>query len=204
VKRNKLDAAQTRETLLEAALEVFSAKGYTASTLEDIAKAAGVTRGALYHHFSGKAELYTTLVTQAASQPGQIVQQTLAEGGTFLEIMHTVFVRQIRAVEQNPRYRATAQLAMFKLEPNPELEQANALLSQGRQATLELLTQAFAEGIAQGVIRPNLEPVEVARTFISLQIGLFHVWSTHPQSFDLERSATVLADVMIAGIQARA
>jgi AcrR family transcriptional regulator len=203
MKRSKEDAAQTRETLLEAALTVFSAKGYTASTLEDIAKAANVTRGALYHHFTGKAELYNTLVAQAAGQPGQIVQQAIAEGGSFLEIMRKVFVRQITLIESDAIYRATAELAMFKLEANAELEAANELINNGRQATLEMLAEAFAGGIANGFVRSDLEPVEIARTFLSLQIGLFHVWSTHPQAFNLEHSANILAEVMVAGIQAR-
>jgi AcrR family transcriptional regulator len=203
MKRSKEDAAQTRETLLGAALTVFSTKGYTASTLEDIAKAANVTRGALYHHFAGKAELYNTLVAQAAGQPGQVVQQAIAEGGSFLEIMRKVFVRQIALIESDATYRATAELAMFKLEANPELEAANELISNGRQATLEMLAGAFQEGIQAGFVRSDLEPVEIARTFLSLQIGLFHVWCTHPQAFNLEHSANALAEVMVAGIQAQ-
>ena len=189
--------------MLSAALEVFSKKGYTASTLEDIAQAAEVTRGALYNHFRGKVDLYNTLVAQAARQPGQIVQAALAEGGPFLEIMRRVFVNQIILLETDPIYRATAQLAMFKLEPNPELEGAAELLNRGRQSTLELLTGAFEEGLEHGFVRPELEAVEMARTFMALQIGLFHVWSTHPQAFNLEHSARALAEVMIAGIQAQ-
>ena len=188
--------------LLEAALEVFSTKGYTASTLEDIAKAANVTRGALYHHFSGKAELYNTLLEQAADRPAQVVQSAVAEGGTFLEVMRRVFVRQITLIQSDATYRATAELVMFKLEPNAELEAANEMLVSGRQTTLEMLTQSFAQGVELGVIRTDLEPVEIARAFLALQIGLFHVWSTPPQGFDLERSANALAKVLIAGIEA--
>ena len=203
MKRSKQDAAQTRDALLEAALAVFGSKGYAASTLEDIAKAAKVTRGALYHHFAGKAELYHTLVTQAASQPGQVVQTAIAEGGSFLEIVRKVFVRQIVLLETDPQYRATAELVMFKLEPHAELEQAAELLSSGRRATLELLTGAFEQGIEHGLVRSDLGSTELARTFMALQIGLFHVWSTHPHAFDLEQSAQAVAEVLIAGIQAR-
>lgn len=202
MRRSKEDTAQTRQDLLEAALEVFSTKGYTASTLEDIAKAANVTRGALYHHFSGKAELYNTLLEQAADRPAQVVQSAVAEGGTFLEVMRRVFVRQITLIQSDATYRATAELVMFKLEPNAELEAANEMLVSGRQTTLEMLTQSFAQGVELGVIRTDLEPVEIARAFLALQIGLFHVWSTPPQGFDLERSANALAKVLIAGIEA--
>lgn len=202
MKRRKEDADQTRDALLRAALTVFSTRGYTASTLSEIATTAHVTRGALYHHFAGKAELFNTLLQQAVDQPKQIVQVALTEGGTFLEIIHRVFVRQIIAVETDPIYRATVELVMFKLEPNPELEAAKLLLARGRQASLELLERSFEDGQRAGFVRNSLRPLELARLFLSLQIGLFHVWSLQPQSFNLEQSARAAAEVMIAGIEA--
>ena len=202
VKRRKKDANQTRDALLRAALTIFSTRGYTASTLNEIATSAHVTRGALYHHFSGKAEMFNTLLQQAVDQPKQIVQVALTEGGTFLEIIHRVFVRQVVAVKTDPVYRATVELVMFKLESNPELEPARLLLSNGRQASLELLERSFKDGQRSGFVRKNLKPLELARLFLALQIGLFHVWSSQPEGFDLEQSANAVAEVMIAGIRA--
>lgn len=202
MKRRKEDADHTRDALLRAALTVFSTKGYTSSTLADIATTANVTRGALYHHFSGKAQLFNTLLQQAIDQPSQIVQLALNEGGTFLEIVQRVFVRQIVAVETDPIYRATVELVMFKLESNPELEPAKLLLARGRQASLELLERSFKDGQRVGLVRKNLKPLELAQLFLALQIGLFHVWSSQPNSFDLERRAKGAAEVMIAGIKA--
>jgi AcrR family transcriptional regulator len=48
----------TREALVAAARSLFGAQGYAESSLDAIAAAAGVTKGALYHHFSGKEELF--------------------------------------------------------------------------------------------------------------------------------------------------
>jgi len=62
MKRTQEEAAKTRQDLLDAALQVFSQQGYQAARLQDIAKAAGVTRGAIYHHFGSKAELFNTLM----------------------------------------------------------------------------------------------------------------------------------------------
>ena len=202
MKRRKEDAVQTRDALLRAALTVFSTKGYTSSTLADIAMAANVTRGALYHHFSGKAELFNTLLQQAVDLPAQIVQTALAEGGTFLEIIHRVFVQQITVVKTDSIYRATVELVMFKLESNPELEPARVLLTGGRQASLELLERSFRDGQRSGFVRNKLKPLELAQLFLSLQIGLFHLFSSQPAGFDLEQSANAAAEVMIAEIKA--
>ena len=49
---------RTRDVLVAAATEVFAKRGYEGASLEEIAEAAGYTRGAIYKHFSGKEELF--------------------------------------------------------------------------------------------------------------------------------------------------
>jgi AcrR family transcriptional regulator len=53
--------AATRSALLSAAREVFTTEGYAQSAVTDIVNKAGASVGSLYHHFSGKADLYLTL-----------------------------------------------------------------------------------------------------------------------------------------------
>ncbi|HEU5383170.1 MAG TPA: TetR family transcriptional regulator, partial [Ktedonobacteraceae bacterium] len=64
MRRTKEEAAITRERLLEAALECFHSKGYSATTLDDIARRAEITRGAIQWHFGSKADLYNTLLRE--------------------------------------------------------------------------------------------------------------------------------------------
>lgn len=56
--------AATREGLLAAARELFGERGYAATSLDDVAAQAGVTKGALYHHFHGKADLFAAVFEQ--------------------------------------------------------------------------------------------------------------------------------------------
>lgn len=55
----------TRQQLLDAALELFASQGYTATTVRQIAGSIGVTDAAIYAHFSGKQEIYGTLLREA-------------------------------------------------------------------------------------------------------------------------------------------
>lgn len=57
MRRTAEDAAKTRQALLEAALKSFAEKGWQGATFEYIAERAGVTRGALHHHFRSKRDL---------------------------------------------------------------------------------------------------------------------------------------------------
>lgn len=54
----------TTAHLLQAARRLFAADGYTATSLEDVVAAAGVTKGALYHHFSSKRDLFRAVFEQ--------------------------------------------------------------------------------------------------------------------------------------------
>ncbi len=56
------DAARTRAALLDAAQEIFLRDGYAAAATEEIVVQAGVTRGALYHHFANKRELFRGVI----------------------------------------------------------------------------------------------------------------------------------------------
>ena len=61
MRKTKEEAQQTRSNLLNAALNVFYERGVSKASLDEIAKAAGVTRGALYWHFKNKEDLFEAL-----------------------------------------------------------------------------------------------------------------------------------------------
>jgi AcrR family transcriptional regulator len=73
--------AQTRADLLAAARTLFAKNGYAAVSLEEIVRAAGVTRGALYHHFKDKQDLFRNIVLQIEQE---IDERMLSTGGPNL------------------------------------------------------------------------------------------------------------------------
>lgn len=86
-------AAETRERLLAAAADVFAERGYDGTRVADIARAAGVSNGALYAHFDSKAELLVAalrahgqrlLANMVAAEPGRPVTELLLEVGVGL------------------------------------------------------------------------------------------------------------------------
>lgn len=92
MKRTKEEADQTRQALLDAALATFSRKGFAATRLEEIAEAAKVTRGAIYHHFRNKLDLYRTLIGEASQRGGAAIQRAISEGGSFVEVCTHILV----------------------------------------------------------------------------------------------------------------
>lgn len=71
-------AAETREALIAAARPLFAAQGFADVALETIVRAAGVTRGALYHHFADKTELFAAVFEQVEGEVAARMGEAIA------------------------------------------------------------------------------------------------------------------------------
>lgn len=65
----------TQQSLISAARNLFAAKGYGETAAEQIVQAAGVTRGALYHHFRGKEDLFRAVVETVERETAERIQE---------------------------------------------------------------------------------------------------------------------------------
>src|SRR5262245_54937947 len=152
MRRTKEEAEVTRQRLLDAALSVFSKQGYDATRLEDIAEAAEVTRGAIYHHFGGKVELYNALIQERFARANQVIQDVMAEDGTPLQILRRLMIRSLEYLEEDADYRAVQELVSFKTTVLPELEEGIRMKNEGTNAFIGYLAQMVAQGIEAGEI----------------------------------------------------
>jgi TetR/AcrR family transcriptional regulator, acrAB operon repressor len=202
MRRTKEEAAKTRQDLLDAALSVFSQKGYEATRLEDVAQAADVTRGAIYHHFGSKADLFIALIEDASAQGGAVVEGAIAAGGTFVEITRRVLVRTMNLLEENRRFREIMALSLFKAGGSPELETLSQQRHDQARTQVEQLAGFFQAGIDQGALRPDLDPAVMGRAILAYQNGLAMLWLSNQEAFSIKAQAKQLADVFLQGILA--
>src|SRR2546421_8805697 len=78
----------TRAALIAAARPLFAERGYSAVGTEEIVRAAGVTRGALYHHFSGKEDLFAAVYEQVEADLVAEIGQMATGASDPLEVLH--------------------------------------------------------------------------------------------------------------------
>jgi TetR/AcrR family acrAB operon transcriptional repressor len=200
MRRTKEEAEITRQRLLKKGLEIFSQKVYADTTLQDIAREAGVTRGAIYWHFGSKADLYNTLVQKYSSKGNEILAQAVAEGGTLADILRRVFVRQLQAIAADHEFRAMMELYLFKTGPTAELEEGRRQQIEASSGLIEMLTGIMAQGAELGLLRTDTHPEHMARTYLALQNGLIQMWLLTPTRFSLEKDAEAFADILMAGL----
>lgn len=97
---------RTRERLLRAGAELFNRKGYANATLGDIARAAGVTKGALYFHFSSKEDLADAVQERGCALLGAAVRELTDAGFTPLQTLIDLTYWLARGLREEPAVRA--------------------------------------------------------------------------------------------------
>jgi len=202
MRRTKKEAEQTKEALLDAALLVFSRDGYAASRLVDIAAEADVTRGAIYHHFENKAELYKALIERAEGEQQAVMEAAIEEGGSIADVTRRIMVRSFEALALRPPFRRVMALSLFKVADSEEL--GDLMEKRRREAVtlIEGIAGIMAQGIAAGDFRNDLDPRTAARAFIAYQQGVIRLWLANPEAFAIKAEAGELTDVYMKGILA--
>ncbi len=97
-------SASTKRALVDVADELFTDHGYAATSLDAIVAGAEVTKGALYHHFSGKQALFEAVFERVEDDAAQRIQQSL-RGQKDPWAKATAGLRSFLEVVQEPRYR---------------------------------------------------------------------------------------------------
>lgn len=93
---------ETRERLLNAAEIEFGQRGFDRARLEDIAKAAGISRPSLLYHFESKEKLYERVVRNVFDKIGELFLESIADKGDFKERIDRVIVRYMAFVDEHP------------------------------------------------------------------------------------------------------
>lgn len=91
VMKNVERVQRTRKALLDAARKLFSEKGFGATSTEEILAAAGVTRGALYHHFADKTALFAEICAELMAEAAQRIEAATEGVDESLRALETGF-----------------------------------------------------------------------------------------------------------------
>ncbi len=202
MRRTKEEADITRQRLLQAALAVFSRQGYSDTRLEDIATEAEVTRGAIYHHFGSKAELYNQLVLHQSDKTMSLIHDAISQGGSVIDILRRIFILSMTTVEVDRDYRAVQELILFKTGITPELREGLEWKQEGIRGAVAFIGEQIQQGIDECVVRADVDPRDAALSFIALQNGLMMTWLLAPTVFSLKDRAAHLAELYVRGIAA--
>ncbi|EPH3389492.1 MULTISPECIES: acrEF/envCD operon transcriptional regulator [Klebsiella] len=193
-RRTKEDALKTRQLLIESAIQQFALRGVTGTTLADIADAAGVTRGAVYWHFSSKAELFNEMWQQQLPLRDLLKHEfTSSHAQDPLSRLREKFIIGLQYIAINPRQRALMQILYQKCEFSSEM------ISEAEIRKKIGFSYPVIRSVLQLCIRNGLLPeetnIEISLIVLhSAFVGIIKNWLVEPGKFDLYHQAPALVD----------
>jgi len=199
LRRTKQESEGTRRDILAAARRVFARQGVTRTTLEKIAAAAGVTRGAIYWHFSNKTELFFAMREQVAVPMIDQIDLVLRAGEPDPLTGVERFLRGIvKSLESDAAARQTFQIMGFKCEYVGELERELVLQRLRCAELVSKLSQAYRRARRAGTLRVGLSPSMAALETCTFLVGLARLWLLDARGSLVRRVARKLIAAHVA------
>lgn len=197
-RKTKEDAQKTRQQLIEAAIVEFSTRGVASTTLTDIAEAAGVTRGAIYWHFSSKSEIFNAIWDQQLPLCDLIFDQlSLTNNDDPLCVLRERFIAALQYISRTPRQRALLQILYHKCEFNNEMT-SECEIRRRIGFNYDNVRMLLEKGVAWGIISPQMNIDLTLIVFHGFFSGLIKNWLMNSENYNLYQQAPALVDNILA------
>jgi len=201
-RRTKEEAQATRSHILDTAERVFEQHGVSGTSLHEIAKAAGLTRGAIYWHFKDKADLFNAMMERVTLP----LEGTDAIGGfkgrdITMAQLRTGFVDVLRKMTTDPQLRRVFDIATNKVEYVGEMNVVRERHLAMRDECLADVERALRRSARAGELVPGLSARSAAIGLLALFDGLLQNWMLDPTGFDLPRVAGQVFDAYLRGLR---
>jgi AcrR family transcriptional regulator len=189
--------SDAKRRLIDGARGLFAQKGYTNTSIRDIAKACGINSATMYSHFPSKADLYVQIVDpylDAAQAAFSAAAQTEGNGATRLDAMIQV------TVEVQRTYR-DEYLSLVRDWHNICLMPELAHLLERRRLGSEFWLEVIKDGIGDGSLRGDMRPGQVQWVIANLVAAVFddRFEGAAEEPAEAERRAAL--DVLVDGLR---
>ncbi|SDN73891.1 transcriptional regulator, TetR family [Actinomyces ruminicola] len=162
MRRTAAEAAETRKAIISSALHRFAQDGWEACSLVEVARGADVTRGAIYHHFTGKRDLLDAVLSEHWRRQGEALFAVLDASAPPEKRLTMLLADYLRRLSEDTAFRELAVVTVVVAPQAPALksglEQKTAVLAQWSERVARLLPEC----------EPQLRaPLDVARFSIT-------------------------------------
>jgi AcrR family transcriptional regulator len=177
--RRRLTAEERRAGILDAALAVFSARGYHASSIDDIAREAGISKALIYEHFDSKQGLYGDLLEQNANELFERLASSLA--GVEIESGAARLAAGLDAFFAFVEERRDAWRILFRDVSDPETSAALDRIVE--QVTVVVAALIAQDPGARSQDKNEAEPAirVLAQMLVGAVQSVANWWAEHPE-----------------------
>lgn len=183
-RKTKAESEQTKQQILDAALEEFHQNGFNNTTLEAVAKRAGFTRGALYHRFTNKTDLFMTLAQQMDAYFDQLFLPMLNESPQSKDEVIDLACLIIRISLEDPKYRKYVEVLEFGFEWALLNETIREYHNKQEHTLLEGTEWYLTNLKNNGLLKTDIDPNQLAITVQNLISGVIYLTLRSPDMLD--------------------
>ncbi|HEV2895720.1 MAG TPA: ScbR family autoregulator-binding transcription factor [Actinomycetota bacterium] len=189
---------ETRRRILEVAAEAFGDRGYAGTSLNDVLRASGVTKGGFYFHFPSKEALALATLRHKQEQWAGVVMAAVMRRSRAVEQLDAMVQALCDLHEQDRACRAINRLCTELGDEHPELRP-----QLGTQLTtwMDMVASVIRKGQDEGDIRPDVDPGIAAEIAVESFIGLETVSEALTGRADLRRRANDFRDLWLSAIR---
>lgn len=194
--------AASIEALLSEALTLFITQGYHATTVEEIAQAAGLTKGAVYFYFKSKANVLMALLDRTEELTVEPTIDAMEKAGKDPKDRLNAFIRTQSVIgAEKTEYMLLAILMSAEFNGSgDEIEQRlNGLMARMENA----LRDTVRAGQATGAFRSGIGPDELASVIMATNKGCYVEWYMRGEDLKGHDFARAFRDFVIDGMAAR-
>jgi len=188
---------RTRRELVNAAVKLWTERGFDTgvetTTVEEIARAAGVTKGTFYFHFAHKEDVLLEMSNTTGDAAMEVAMRAAAAGDTIDEIVQLAFAEMARRTERMPRAAIARTLGEFYKHPTRSREHS---------VTRGVFPGLFEAAQTRGELPADVDPVDVGDMLNALMITAVEGW-VHGEYPKLAPVLAYRARVLFAGVRAQ-
>ncbi len=162
---------KTRKAILEAAVKLFSVNGYENTSVDELAREAGVGKSTIYGYFKAKNEIFLAFCEDEVEYVFSDLARRSSPAAPLTEQLHTLFMSQFRYVTRNKDFgRILAREIFFPKELTAE----KSMDIDSRY--LNAMGEILANAMKRGELRQDLEPLYLTGHFYALYLISLSAW----------------------------
>jgi TetR/AcrR family fatty acid metabolism transcriptional regulator len=180
-------------------MQVFADKGFETTTIEEVARAAGVGKGTVYQYFANKAELIEGCLGSLIGEHMQLFEPVDHDSWTAVETLRHATSAMVAALARSGKHYRFFIEYMLYASRNPSV---NEIMAQMLDQFRRLFTALFERGKAEGVFRAELDAAGAAAAYAAWFDGAIFHWMTAPDGPTLAQMADQYLELMLRGMLA--
>ncbi len=181
--------------ILEAAVKVFARKGYTAATVAEVAREAGVADGTIYIYFKSKDDILVHFFRFKAQQVFERFRAAVAAGGDAGAKLRNLVRAHLSEFQKDPDMAL-----LYMVETHQGRRAAEEQIRTMSKTYQDILSEILEQGQQEGLIRRDLYVGLVRRFIVGAVEETIGAWLHSGRSYDLVSMADPLVDLFVRGI----